>query len=242
MPESLVSVVIPVYNGERFLGEAIDSIRAQSYRPLEIIVVDDGSTDGTARVAKSYSPVVYVYQANSGQAAARNHGVELASGEFLAFLDADDVWMPDKLSRQMAAIASDPNLDSVFGNAEQFLEPGTSGVLPPAFHVLPAQLPSAMLIRREKFQQVGGYLPGWKVAEAVDWYARALEFGLKMSTLDRVVYRRRIHGGNVTLQKEGATAEYLAVVRAALGRSRDRTPGSASPPGPPQPLVGECLP
>jgi glycosyltransferase involved in cell wall biosynthesis len=244
MPESLASVVIPVYNGERFLGEAIGSVWAQSYRPLEIIVVDDGSTDGSARVAKSFSPVVYVHQANSGQAAARNHGVELARGELLAFLDADDVWLPDKLSWQMAALAADPNLDAVFGNAEQFLEPGTSGVLPPAFHVLPAQLPSAMLIRRERFQQVGGYLPGWRVAETIDWYARALEFGLKMSTLDRVVYRRRIHGRNLTLQKEGVAADYLAVVRAALGRSRVRPPGGASPggTGSGQPHVGERAP
>ena len=225
MPEPLVSVVIPVYNGERYLAEAIRSVLAQAHRPLEVLVVDDGSTDGSARVAGVFAPVLYTYQANAGQAAARNRGVELARGELLAFLDADDVWLPDKLARQMAALAADPALDMVFGHAEQFVE---GGGLPDGPRAMPAHLPSALLIRRHQFNRVGGYRTHWRIAEVVDWYARALEAGLKSVTLDQVVYRRRIHGGNVTLRQQGPQDAYLAVIRAALARRRD-TSGQKGP-------------
>src|SRR5436305_1029668 len=91
--QPMISVIIPVYNGERYLGEAIESVLAQSYHWLEIILVDDGSTDGSATVAKQFSPAVQVVrQPNLGAGAARNRGIALAQGEFLAFLDADDLW------------------------------------------------------------------------------------------------------------------------------------------------------
>ena len=98
----LVSCIVPVFNGERYLAEALDSILAQTYRPVDLIVVDDGSTDGTAQVAAGYGErITYLYQENSGPAAARNKGIDAAQGEFVAFLDADDVWHEEKLARQM---------------------------------------------------------------------------------------------------------------------------------------------
>ena len=103
MTAPLVSAVMAVYNGERFVREAVDSVLGQAYRPLEVIVVDDGSTDGTAAVLQSMDGVRYVHQPNAGQPAALNHGIRLAGGALLAFNDADDVWTPDKLNRQMAA-------------------------------------------------------------------------------------------------------------------------------------------
>ena len=103
MHATLISCIVPVYNGERYLGEAIESILKQSYRPTEIIIADDGSTDGTASIAARYGKQVrYLRQANAGTAAARNLGMRAAEGEFFAFLDADDVWPSDKLDRQMA--------------------------------------------------------------------------------------------------------------------------------------------
>lgn len=227
-----ISVVIPVYNGERFLGEAIGSVLSQAERPLEVIVIDDGSTDGSAEVARAFPSVNYVYQANAGQAEARNQGAALATGEFLAFLDADDVWMPDKLTWQLAAFAAEPHLDAVFGHAEQFVEAGSPHEVAEKLRILPAQLPSAMLIRRQRFLQLGGYPTGLRVAEVVDWYARALESGLKAITLDQVVYRRRIHGANTTLRNRPATSDYLAVVRSALRRRRSAAiPASNEIPG-----------
>jgi glycosyltransferase involved in cell wall biosynthesis len=102
MDQPLISCIVPVYNGELYLGEAIHSILAQTYRPLEVIVVDDGSRDGTYDVAANYGDRLrYVRQANAGPGAARNHGLNLARGEYVAFLDADDIWHPEKLMRQM---------------------------------------------------------------------------------------------------------------------------------------------
>jgi glycosyltransferase involved in cell wall biosynthesis len=103
MTAPLISCVVPVFNGERYLGEALDSILAQTYRPLELLVVDDGSTDGTAALVTRYRDQIRpLFQPNAGQAAARNLGLSVARGEFVAFLDADDLWHPEKLARQMA--------------------------------------------------------------------------------------------------------------------------------------------
>src|SRR5262245_16865951 len=125
-PQS-ISVIIPVYNGERYLAEALVSVLAQTHPPTEIIVVDDGSTDTTAQIAQRYAPRIHYHfrprGAVSGAAAARNHGAYLAQGDYLAFLDADDVWLPDKLRLQMAAFAHDPALDQVFGHVQQFISP-----------------------------------------------------------------------------------------------------------------------
>ena len=110
--DNLVSVIIPVYNGELYLDEAIESALGQPYRPIEVIVVDDGSTDGSAEVAKQFdSPMRYCFQPNAGLGAARNKGISLAQGSFFAFLDADDLWLENKLTRQMALFDKNPELD-----------------------------------------------------------------------------------------------------------------------------------
>src|SRR5262245_57597408 len=99
----LVSCVVPVFNGELYLREALDSILAQSYRPLEIIIADDGSTDGSLAIAREFSADVrYVRHSTAGPAATRNLGLRAARGQFVAFLEADDLWHPDKVLRQMA--------------------------------------------------------------------------------------------------------------------------------------------
>lgn len=119
----LISVMIGVYNGAAYLGEAIDSVLAQDYRPLELIVVDDGSDDGSGDVARQYPEVRCVSQERRGAGAARNAGVELAGGDFFAFLDADDRFTPGKLARQMEALAADPALEAVFGHVREFVSP-----------------------------------------------------------------------------------------------------------------------
>lgn len=121
MKQPLISCIVPVYNGELYLREAIDSILAQTYRPLEIIVVDDGSTDATPDVVAGYGDRLrYIRQPNAGPGAARNHGLNLAQGEFIAFLDADDLWHPDKLARQMTRFLNRPDLDLCITYAQHF--------------------------------------------------------------------------------------------------------------------------
>ena len=118
-----ISVILPVYNGERFLAEAIGSVLGQTLPPHEIIVVDDGSTDSTAQIvadlaAAAAVPLRYVYQENQGPAAARNHGIRLAQGELIAFQDADDLWSAEKLVTQAALLRRYPQAHAVIGYSQ----------------------------------------------------------------------------------------------------------------------------
>ena len=123
----LVSVIIPVYNGERYLADAIDSVLDQTYSALEIIVVDDGSTDNSRRVLEGYGDDIrYFRQDNKGTASARNFGVRNSQGSLLAFLDQDDLWVPDKLQNQVGVMAESNVVQAVFGMVEQFICPTMS--------------------------------------------------------------------------------------------------------------------
>ncbi len=221
----LISVVIPVYNGEKYLAEAIDSVLAQSYRPIEILVVDDGSTDGSRDVALTYPEVNCVYQEHSGQAEARNRGILAAKGEYMAFLDADDLWMPEKLTLQMAAFRADPTFDIVTGYVEQFISPELDFQAMKNYHFHPQPLrgyiPTAMLVRREFFEVVGLFHADVHVGEVISFFARALEMNLNIELLPDLVARRRIHEGNFSTQfrKEKKQA-ILGIVKASLDRKR----------------------
>ena len=121
-PEPLVSVIIPTFNGAKYIGAAIDSILAQTYRHVEVLVVDDGSTDETPAIVRGYgAPVHYVQQSNAGTAAARNTGVRVSRGEIVALLDHDDLWLPRKLERQLPLFERDPKVGLVFAGIEFFL-------------------------------------------------------------------------------------------------------------------------
>src|SRR5438045_3634651 len=120
----MVSCIVPVYNGEPYLREAIKSILAQTHRPIELIVVDDGSTDGTAEIVRVFiDHVKYVCQFNAGAAAARNRGIGLACGEFVAFNDADDLWHEEKLERQLARFRVRPELAYCVTHCQNFWVP-----------------------------------------------------------------------------------------------------------------------
>ncbi len=224
MTESLVSVVIPVYNGEKYLAQAIESILTQSYRPIEIIVVDDGSTDGTADVARRFSETVrYFYQSNSGCSAARNKGIENALGSFFSFLDSDDLWVEEKLFRQMAVFDSDGDLDMVFGQVSHFYSPDLEQhkrekLLNPT-EIMPGYHAGSLLIKRESFLRVGLFDINYEVGEFIDWYGKAKEIGMKSVILPEVVMKRRIHSSNSTLNRN-AQMDYIRILKAALDRKR----------------------
>jgi glycosyltransferase involved in cell wall biosynthesis len=220
----LISVVIPVYNGERFIGEALDSVFAQDYQPVEVIVVDDGSTDGTASAALVYPAVHYFYQPNNGVASARNSGIALAKGEYLAFLDADDIWLPGKLKAQMEAMDI---ADMAFTHVRQFHSPELSeaeksSILCPQESV-PGYIPGAMLIRKETFLRVGLFDTTFRVGEFMDWYMKAREMGLNCHMLPETLLRRRLHGSNMGIRERSSRNDYLRVLRAALDRRRPQT-------------------
>jgi glycosyltransferase involved in cell wall biosynthesis len=222
----LIIVMIGVYNGAPYLADAIESVFAQTYRPFELIVVDDGSTDGSGDVAKRYGDaLIYAYQENAGNGAARNHAVRLASGELFAFLDADDRFVPDKLERQWAALEADPMLEIVFGHVREFLSPELTeeqraSVRPPAPQPSPWTAPNLMLIRRDSFQRVGPFSETVRVGVTVDWYARAMEERLRSTMLPEVLLERRLHTQNNGLRERDSRSQYLHVLKASLDRRR----------------------
>jgi len=225
LPRPLISVVIPIYNRVQYIAEAIGSVLAQDYSPVELIVVDDGSTDDAVAVVRRMGAGIrYVYQANQGIGAARNAGVALATGSFLAFLDSDDAWLPDKLSSQAAVFAAHPETDAVYGLADQFFSPEIEIDFWRAFRsrpgILPAPLPSALLIRREAFGRVGPFDPRLGIGIDMDWYARLTEQHLAVQMLPQVVYRRRLHRTNFNIERAGEQSERLHVLKAVLDRRR----------------------
>lgn len=196
-------MIVPVYNGERTIAAALASIAAQTRPATEIVVVDDGSTDGTAAVVErsartSPVPLRYVRQANQKQAAARNHGVALATGTYVAFLDADDAWLPQKLAVTLAAFEREPDLAAVIGNYE-IAEGGRTRRFVP--DVLPAP-PSAaqdllegnfcwlpaVVVRRDAFQALGGFDPAFESAEDVEFGFRLCK-QYRFAVLPEVVAR-----------------------------------------------------
>jgi glycosyltransferase involved in cell wall biosynthesis len=222
----LVSAILPAYNRERYLGAALTSILQQDYRPLEVIVVDDGSTDGTARVARSYPEVRYLYQPNQGAAAARNAGIAVSRGAFLAFLDSDDVWTPQKLSLQVGFLLENPQLGYCLGRMQILLEPG-SPVTPQAkpeeiTRTEIGALPSALVVRREIFDRVGGFDPRYRVGEDIDWFFRAKDTGIPFAILPEVLLHRRVHEASLTGQVESGSSPVARITKASLDRLRAR--------------------
>jgi glycosyltransferase involved in cell wall biosynthesis len=191
-------------------------------------VIDDGSTDGSAAVAQGYGAVRCISQMNRGLGAARNRGAMEARGEFLAFLDADDRWIADKLDRQFAALCDTP-ADMVFGHVRPFFSPEIHP--PPGEHralaVLPGYSACAMLISRARFRALGEFATAWRVGEFIDWFARASHDGATSLMLPQVVVERRIHRDNMGIGRRADRPEYLRIVKAALDRQREREPRAA---------------
>jgi len=223
----LVSVIIPVYNYDRYLGEAIESVLRQTYKPLEVIVVDDGSKDQSGEVARSFADrgVQYCYQVHAGIGPTRNTGVELAQGDFLAFLDADDRWPLEKLERQLEAFDADPALEMVFGQALQLQngpewEAGIKEMKVDVTRMVPGMVPGTMLIKREAFLRVGNFPSGLKVGEFIDWYARAVQLKIRSLVLPELLLWRRIHDCNQGLRERQSVSDYARVLKASLDRRR----------------------
>lgn len=235
----LVSVMIGAYNAAAYLGDAIESVLAQTYQPVELIVVDDGSDDDTGAIARSYGdPVRTFTQPNGGMAAARNRAVAEAAGAYFAFLDADDRFCRDKIERQLSFFEDGPDLDAVFGHVKEFLSPDLDAAAVPSLRPpvddAPWPTPNLMLVTREAFFRVGLFSTDLKVGIGVDWYARAMERGLKTVVPPIVVLERRLHADNNGIRQRHQRPQYLHVLKAALDRRRelgfDETEETAQPP------------
>ncbi|KQC06106.1 MAG: hypothetical protein APR62_08395 [Smithella sp. SDB] len=224
--KALISVIIPAHNGEDYVAEAIDSVLAQEYKNTEIIAINDGSTDATEDVVRSYAKVHYLYQPRQGASTARNSGIKISSGEFIAFLDADDIWTKNKLKIQMSQFLTNPELDMIFGHVEQFYSPELAESLEGKIHLaessMPGYVPGTMLIKKTSFLKVGFFDDGYRIGEFIDWYMRAIDYGLKSFLTQEVVLKRRIHNANTGIRDRDFRKDYLRVLKASLDRRRER--------------------
>jgi glycosyltransferase involved in cell wall biosynthesis len=220
-----VSVVVPVRDGARYLEEALRSIAGQKPLPLEVVVVDDGSRDESARIAEQLGARV-IRQDHAGQAAARNRGLEESRAELVAFLDADDIWPSERLDHAAAALDSEPGVDLVFGHVREFvspdLAPAAAARLRPARDPTPARLPGTMLARRSALERVGPFSTEWQVGELMEWLLRAREAGLRESMLGEVVLLRRLHHSNTGRLRWDERGDHARILKQALDRARAR--------------------
>ena len=231
MNRPLVTVIVPVYNGERYFAFALKSIFGQDYRPLEIIVVDDGSVDGSADIAKSFPEIRYIHQSNQGVAVARNTGLDAARGQFVAFLDQDDLWMPNKLSRQIDYLLKYPQVDCVVTKGRLFLEPGIEAPSWLKKNLLledhATYVPSALVVRRTAFEKVGRFDPAYSMGSDMDWFFRAENCSISIAVLPETLVHRRIHEGNHSYQAQLACSEMLKIVKTSIDHRRGgRSDGS----------------
>jgi glycosyltransferase involved in cell wall biosynthesis len=226
MSAPTVSVIVPVYNGNRYLAAALDSVLGQSRPPTEVLVIDDGSSDPPDVALAAYgSRVGLRRKKHGGPASARNHGIQHAASEFLAFIDQDDLWTADKLARQLGRFAAEPGLDLCFGHVELFWEPALAAEERAhreharGRHV-PGYTTPALLARRTAFERVGLLDVNLRFGDATDWIMRAHAAGLQSAMLPDVVLRHRMHGSNLTRRRDASKREFVHVVKTHLDRQR----------------------
>lgn len=225
MSSTLISVIVPAYQREKHIGATLGSIVAQGYRPLEIIVVDDGSTDRTAAVAQSYPHVRYVFQNNQGPPAARNAGLANCKGELIAFLDADDLWPEDKLEKQCDFLTRHPEVACVLARMRNFVDPDIDlpNWVPPSAISDDSDALSlgAGLIRRDTFDRIGGFDSNCWFGDDLDWFIRLREAGLPMAVMEEVLLLRRIHSNNISRNQKALAQQYLRIIKAHIDRRRN---------------------
>lgn len=231
--QPLVSVILPVFNGAEFIAEAVASVWRQDYPALEVIIIDDGSTDATPDVVASLSgDICYVRQVNAGPAAARNRGLEIARGDLIAFLDADDLWPANKLAWQLPALMDTPSVDIVMGLTQTMRAfdneentPTLQPALPPrlAFHL------GSAVMRSGVFAQVGTLNEALRYSEDVDWFTRAREYGAPFLVRPDLALFYRLHARNMTRGKDVADLNVMKVLKRSLERRRQNPGAQATP-------------
>ena len=220
MPSTTVSCVMPVFNGQNYLEEALESALSQTYESLEIVVVDDGSTDATPEILRAYRDRIQnLRQENSGPSAARNLGIEHSTGEFLCFLDADDIWIAEKTASQVALLEGDPELGVCTGYQKNFWvdslreEEQRSGDSD-----LAKEQPgpsSTLMARRTVFETIGSFDPNLRHRDTAAWILNARRAGVKILETEDLWVHRRLHENNLSRSRGTEDADELfSLIRA----------------------------
>lgn len=225
MNAHLISTIIPVYNAEKYVAEAIQSIQEQDYTPLEIIVVNDGSTDDSIKIIERLTgEITILNQPNAGPAAARNKGLNQAHGEFIAFLDADDVWPVNKLSQQAAYLLANLNIDVVWGRTQyfgDFSERDKRIPLDQDLTTLNYQLGSG-LFRRSVFSRVGVFDVELTYSEDYDWILRALEMGIGQAAIADITLHHRMNQDSMVHSANHMNYQLPLMLKKSLDRRRKK--------------------
>ncbi len=224
-----VSVIVPVYNGARFLSEAVESVFCQKYNPLEIIIVDDGSTDDTAKVAMSMGEDIrYIYQRNGGPASARNTGLRMVCGEIIGFLDADDLWPANKLDVQLTRLIENPALDIVMGRIQYIKMPGAPHItiqFEGPGNTLTHILLGSGLFKKSVFDKVGMFDELLLHTEDHDWFLRARELDVSITILKEVTLYYRMHTQNMSHNEDLGKQYMFKTLKKSLDRRRKQGRG-----------------
>lgn len=231
-----LSVIVPTYNRRREVEFAVRSVLAQTYFVDEIIVVDDGSTDGTGAALNRLfgDRIRYVWQANAGVSAARNHGLRLARGSYIAFLDSDDSWLPNKVQLQLDWMEAHPDFamllcdvirDDAQGNEKEIFRRRTllpeDGFILSAVLLEPSLAPSCVMMRRHVFDEIGGFDEKLQTAEDLDYHLR-IAARYKIGVIEQALVRTTM-GGTGLSSSRSTYDDQLQVIKNAVERTRDQT-------------------
>ncbi|NEP72062.1 MAG: glycosyltransferase family 2 protein [Okeania sp. SIO2G4] len=222
----LISVIVPAYNAEEYLEEALQSISKQNYEPLEIIVIDDGSTDKTASIAKGFSDKInYIYQENSGPAAARNTGIKIAQGEYIAFLDSDDIWGDNHLEILLNYLTQEPDLEAAMGRVQCMVvkenQQGKKIFEEFGEATINVNL-GAGIYKKSVFIKQGYFDPNLQQSEDVDWFMRNKEAGIKIAMLEETTLYYRLHQDNISRDRKRGYSTFLNALKKSLDRRRNQ--------------------
>jgi glycosyltransferase involved in cell wall biosynthesis len=228
---ALVSCVVVTYNSAEFVEDAVRSVLAQTHRPIEVVVADDRSEDATRELAAAFGPPVRVVVTDetAGPAATRNFGLRETRGEFVAFLDGDDLWHPDKLVRQLARFAARPELQASIAHVRNFWEEGQDELQRRyddhrRMGAMPGYATTTLLARRSAFHAVGELESDLWFADALDWFLRARELGVQVELIPDVLTFHRLHPDNLSRRRSRASEdEFLDIIKASLDRRRGRS-------------------
>lgn len=200
--EPLVSIITATLNASKYLREALNSILNQTYQNIEVLIIDGGSTDDTKEIANMFPKVSFVTQNGKGLFDAWNQGIKKCNGDFVAFLDSDDIWNPTTLSDHVNALLSDSSKLGSIGQVKFFLE--KKHAPPPEFklslleksHL--AYMPGCFMGRKEIFNRIGYYETEWKIASDIIWFGKVKNLKDEICILNRVVLNKRVHKNNIS--------------------------------------------
>lgn len=220
----MVSVILIVKNGEKFISQAITSVLQQTLKPLEILVIDGNSTDKTETICKTFPEVTFIRQKDRGIPNAYNQGIETSKGKFISFISHDDIWKPDKLEKQINYMLEHPHIEFTITKAKFFLEAGYN--LPTNFKKellnkgVVAYIMETLVTRKTLFQKVGVFDTSYPTGEDLDWFSRVLDYNIPYGIIQESLVLKRIHDKNSSLNYDEFNKLVLKLLRESIKRKR----------------------